>query len=131
MLFRFNPIFLALVVFFFVLAFLPIMLYAQTPGEFDWASLGVDTFVVGVIISMVQFLKKFLPQKTVAWLPLVFSSVICAVYGIFTNLSGGGVEFLIKMALSYAVASAYIYEIGKTVGLAKLFKGWSMVNKKP
>lgn len=125
---RFNPFFMAVVMLFFAIALMPVLLYAQAaPGEFDWSSLGVDFVVVSSIISIVQFLKKYLPQKTLAWTPLVLAMVGSGIYGVITNLSGG-VAFMIKMATGYAAAAAYIYEIGKTVGLEKILKGKTMVD---
>jgi len=125
---RFNPFFMAVIMLFFVIAFIPVLLYAQaTPGDFEWGNLGVDAVVVGIIISMVQFFKKYLPQKTLAWVPLVISMIFSGGYGVFTNLSGG-VEFVVKMAFSYAAAAAWFYEIGKTVGLEKILKGKTMVD---
>lgn len=125
---RFNPFFMAVVMLFFAIALMPVVLYAQAaPGEFDWGGLGVDVVVVGTLISVVQFLKKYLPQKTLAWVPLVITMVGSAVYGVITNLSLG-VEGVIKMAFYYAATSGYMYEIGKTIGLGKVLKGKTMVD---
>lgn len=97
----------------------PMTLYASN-GGFDWGSLGVDVVVVGVIITIVQMIKTILPPKLIAWLPLVLAMIFSGVYGGLTNQ--GSTQLILKMAFTYAAAAAWLYELGKTVGL-KLLKG--------
>jgi len=86
--------------------------FAQTTNGFDWSALGVDVVVVGVIISIVQFFKKFLPIK-LPWLPMLLSAVLSAMYAVVVNLNQP-VEVVIKMAFAFASAAAWLYELGKS-----------------
>ncbi len=96
-----------------LLFFLVIPLLAQATGEaFDWSALGVDVVVVGIIITAIQVLKKFLSIPS--WIYVLLAMFLAAIYAVVTHLTAG-VDVILKLAFSYATAAAFLYDAGKTL----------------
>lgn len=76
----------------------------------DWASLGVDTVIVGVIVALVQMLKGLVGDKFVPWLGFVIAAVLSAVYGA-VKAGFADPALLVKMAFTYAAAAAWLFSI--------------------
>ena len=99
------------------------LLQAQTPNgatEFDWGEFGVNVTIVMVILTLVQTVKRFFPQPVVVWLPFVLAIMLSAGYGALTNT--GDLFEMIRMALIYATAAAWLYDVGNKVGLLRSWK---------
>jgi len=104
---------------FMLVLLLFVVVFAQTtPPEFDFATLGVDMVVVGIIIAVVQFFKKFLPAN-LPWMPIVASAALSVIYAVVTNLDQP-LTTIIKLAFTFAAAAAWTYEFGKST--LKTFK---------
>ena len=108
---------LFLLTFLFLLAFVS-LLFAQESGPFNWGTLGVDMVVIGSIITIVQFFKKYIPVKLVVFAPVLLSVIA------FFVVPG---DRPIPEVFAWAAAAAYTWKMLNAVTPEKVLKSKSLI----
>ncbi len=100
----------------FLLLFIGIVIAQESgvvPDVIDWASYGVNIGVVGAIIAIVQFGKKWIPEQFVVFAPIALSVIA------FFIVRG---EQPYVNVFYWAAASGYLWKIANRLTPDSIFK---------
>jgi hypothetical protein len=95
---------------FILIAFVGLAIAQETgtlPPDFDWSQFGVSTGVIVAIITVVQFIKQWLPEKLVVFAPIILASIAFFVVG--------GGDQPIEHVFYWAAAAAYLWKMANVV----------------